>query len=164
MLITLELNTSPQPVNETIEVGGVDVPIVLPAGSFIRVLVEGARISIAGADELVIKGSFGFDQSTKPSGAKVTRIAMTGVELTYQGQGLRDGQGVFVLAGTGVAGFMSGKANVAAGGVSAGGSFGRRDLRDRRPDAHRQVPAKPRQPGYRPARHPVLRQPQPQHQ
>jgi hypothetical protein len=64
--IQLEINTSPEAVNEVVKVGNSDVPLVLPAGSFIRVAVIDVDVEIGtGGGGPVLHGDFFFDQGTR---------------------------------------------------------------------------------------------------
>ena len=58
------------------------------------------------------------------NGVKVTKIAIANLEVTYSGQGLKNGTGALLMTPNGVAGFFSGEVALAAGGVELGGSVG----------------------------------------
>ncbi|HXG49000.1 MAG TPA: VCBS repeat-containing protein, partial [Methylomirabilota bacterium] len=58
------------------------------------------------------------------NGIKVTRFAVTNVSVEIGGQKLKNGEGAFVIRGGGLAGFMTGEAEIGGGGFSAGGSIG----------------------------------------
>ena len=88
-----------------------------PSSLSVRVL-KGA-LTIAGNR---LAGDFAFDQSSG-----VTRFAAANVSVAVSVGGasatLTNGEGGFVVLGTGVAGFLTGKASVAAGGIAAGGDL-----------------------------------------
>ncbi|MEQ1862956.1 MAG: hypothetical protein ABMA13_23795, partial [Chthoniobacteraceae bacterium] len=121
--VRVQLNTGAAAVKTTFAVGGQTIALDVPAGPFLRVTVLGATLNIGGASGFNLTGDFLFDQ-TGTGAAQVTRIAMANVSVTISGQGIKNGEGAFVLKAGGVAGILTGEASVAAGPVSVGGSFG----------------------------------------
>jgi len=115
-VIELEINTTSVAVVESLVLLGEQVDLALPAGPFVRVTVLGGQLTIAGT---VLAGDFSFDQS-----GAVTRIAAVAVELTYDGSGLTNGEGGFILSTGGIAGILTGDVSAAAGGFELGGSIG----------------------------------------
>ncbi|HEY6226495.1 MAG TPA: hypothetical protein VI282_05160, partial [Verrucomicrobiae bacterium] len=125
--ISLQINTRPQAVNETFTVGGVTSAINLPPGSFLRIAIENASLTLGGVN---ISGNFYLDQTQRAGGGKVTRFAGTNIAATVSGQGVTNAEGAFVVlppdggnAG-GLAGFLNGDASGSVGGVSLSGRAG----------------------------------------
>ncbi|MEQ1861602.1 MAG: LEPR-XLL domain-containing protein, partial [Chthoniobacteraceae bacterium] len=123
--VSIQINTATQPVDQTYKVGATDVPLVVPAGPFIRVVVIGANVTI-GNETAVLTGDFFFDQTTRADATKVTRVAVNNVTVAVAGQSLKNGAGAFVILPTGFAGFISGDVAVATGSLEVGGSIGLR--------------------------------------
>ena len=127
--ISLQINTRPQAVDETFTVGGVTSAINLPPGSFLRIAIENASLTLGGVN---ISGNFYLDQTERAAGGKVTRFAGTNIAATVSGQGVTNAEGAFVIlppvadgsnAG-GLAGFLNGDASGSVGGVSLTGRAG----------------------------------------
>src|SRR5262249_40908328 len=97
----------------------------LPAGPFLQVTVVGAELTLTSA--VVLTGDFSFSQAQGE-----TAIGLANVSLTFNGNGITNAVGAFVIvpAGAGntggIAGTLSGNVGVAASGFSVGGSFGLR--------------------------------------
>jgi hypothetical protein len=125
---TIQVNTFTEAVNDTITVANVPVPIVLPPGPFVRVEVDSAMLGIGSVS---LMGNFVFDQQTLADGSKITRIAASHLQLTFDDSGnmigIMNGQGAFALFADGVAGMLSGDVSATAGGgLSVGGNVGLR--------------------------------------
>ena len=58
--------------------------------------------------------------------ATSTFVALSDLSVTFEGQGLQNGEGAFLITAAGVAGFVSGSASVDGGGVSVGATLGLR--------------------------------------
>ena len=122
--VRVEVNTLTAPVAETFTVAGSPVTLSLPAGPYLRVSLTGASLALTTVPGTpTLSGSFAFEQR-----GQRTIIAATDVEVAVSigttAARLTQGQGVFVLVGaSGIAGYLSGKASVAAGGVQAGGDI-----------------------------------------
>ena len=69
---------------------------------------------------------FAFDQTTKVGGDKLTRMAVANVSVTYGGQGLKEGEGGFIVTSNGIAGVLTGVVDIQGGGVQASGKLGLR--------------------------------------
>ena len=132
--IKLEVNTANQAVNARFIVAdSPPIDAILPPGPFVRITVIGANLVI-GDGGPTLAGDFLFEKSTRADSTSVIRFAVANLSVTYEGQGITNGDGAFVLvpadplvAGSGgLAGTASGTASVAVGGVSAGGSLGLR--------------------------------------
>src|SRR5262249_20802475 len=117
--VKIQMNSTTAAVHETFQVPGQASPTVLdlPAGPYTHISVIGATLAIGGG--LSLKGDFSFDQT-----ATATRIGAANVSVDFAGNGIKEGTGGFVITPTGVAGILSGKASVAAGGFSLGGTIG----------------------------------------
>ena len=67
-----------------------------------------------------------FTRSVDPAGAVEIVVAMTGVDAFLHAAdanpSLFDGEGALIIRSTGVAGFLSGSADIGGGGVSASGT------------------------------------------
>ena len=134
--LEIQVNTTPVAVSETFDVPGTDVTLDLPAGPFLRVLLVATAASPVDIAGNKLTGTFFFEQQTRPGpdgiaggtnaadDELVTIVAMTGVAVTLSGGSnptLTEGEGAFVILPAGVAGYISGKAALAAGGVQVGG-------------------------------------------
>ncbi len=120
--VTMQVNTAPVAVNETVTVAGVVTPIQVPAGPYLRVQVVGASITLgSGAGSgTQLTGNFAFDQSMIAGDNPITRVAVTNLQVVFNGQTLAQGSGAFVIVGSGIAGVISGQAGVASGNFSVG--------------------------------------------
>ncbi len=122
--IAIEVNTIPTAVTETFQLNGTATTLSLPAGPYVSVRVIGGELTIADGG-FVLAGDFGFDQ-TGTGADRVTRVAAAGVEVAVKigddEATLTDGEGGFVVLPDGIAGFLSGKAQISVGGgaVEAG--------------------------------------------
>ena len=116
----LNINTTITAVNETFTVGTDNFTVNVPAGPYLK--IEGGTdatpvtLTIAGQ---TISGKFAFEQYTAPTaganvgGAKVVRLAMTGVTFHLQAGttnilSLTNGFGFFVIKPAGLAGTVGG--------------------------------------------------------
>ncbi|MEA2959558.1 MAG: large repetitive protein, partial [Alphaproteobacteria bacterium] len=96
----------------------------LPAGPFVRVeltIADASRLTVGGGS---LSGSFAFERQADATGTLTTLVGLTGVKAwlgSDPSPTLTDGQGAFVLTGTGVAGYIAGTAAVSGSGFSAGG-------------------------------------------
>src|SRR5437773_501734 len=120
--IGVELNTIPAAITETFEIAGQLKTLSLPAGPYVRVTVIGGQLTIGSHPAL--SGNFFFDRTERPDGTPLTRIAVSDLQVNVtigsDGAKLTEGEGGFVLLGSGVAGMISGKADVKAGPIDAG--------------------------------------------
>ena len=123
--VTFEINTGTVAVDESMVVNGASVSIKVPAGPFTRLSAIGASLRIGGSGGPVLVGDFTFDKSTN-GGVTMTRIAAANVSVTYDGQGLKDGEGGFIVTSTGIAGVLTGTIDIQGGGVQVGGRLGLR--------------------------------------
>ena len=121
---TMQVNTTPTAVNETLTVAGQPVTVNVPAGPFVRVEITGASLSFAGGATL--SGDFFFDRSLVSANDPITRFAARNVSASLGGVTLQNGQGAFVVESTGLAGFANGTVGASAGGFTAGGTIGLR--------------------------------------
>ena len=132
--IHLEFNSVPAPVQETFvvvdELGDdLTVELDLVAGPFVRVVLLGADINFnVGGASILVEGDFLFDQTTNADGTKTTRIGATNVEIDLAAEGLGEGsfsngQGGFIITSAGLAGVLSGNADIGVGPVDAGGTI-----------------------------------------
>ena len=121
--LRVDVNTGTSPVSRTFLVGGTPIELTLPAGPYLRVEVVGAELTL-GASGPTLSGSFAVEQRSDEAGAEVVVIAATDVEVDVtvgsEGARLTGGEGAFVLLEDGLAGYLSGRADVAAGPVAAG--------------------------------------------
>ena len=122
----LRINTAGSGVNESLMVAGAALSVNVPAGPYVRVEVSGAvlRIGAAGGPEL--SGDFAFEQVTKAGGGKLTRVGVSRLSVGFDGQGLSNGDGGFIIKSTGIAGVFSGDISIAGGGVQGSGRMGLR--------------------------------------
>ena len=147
--LQIQVNTTHAAVTETSSISGSGVTLELPAGPFLRVVLQVTALdpimTRSGPGTSWHQGTFFFQQQTTPgppgwvvggtfaADDEVTSIvAMAGVVVTIAGtQTLTDGEGAFVIVTSGpnqgVAGYVKGKAAVAAavwasGAASCSGS------------------------------------------
>jgi len=149
--VSLAVNTTSAAVNQTLTVGGGQVPVQLPAGPYLRVEAIGVTLKVAGQS---LKGNLLVEQLTTDAlparadnpatpeddsapavpASQVVRIAVTGAELNI-GDGNRTilkvtgGEALVVVLGTGatakIAGRISGTvALVGVPGVTLTGTLG----------------------------------------
>ena len=121
--LRVDVSTVRAPVTETFVLGGTSTVLTLPAGPYVSVRVIGGALTLGGGGA-ELAGNFALEQRTDASGAAVTVIAASDVEVAVtigtEGARLTDGEGVFVILPDGLAGYLSGRADLAAGPVSAG--------------------------------------------
>jgi hypothetical protein len=122
--ILLEVNTMSVTVDEFLVVGTEEIEVFLPPGPYLRVVVLDAELQLGNAQGPMITADFSFSQYETAPGVPVTQIAVANAAVTFDGQGITQGEGAFVLLPTGVAGYLSGVASIEVPGVSLGGSFG----------------------------------------
>ncbi len=108
----VDINTTSQPVSESLNVGGDPVQLALPAGPFIQVQALGASVYVGDTVSLTADLYFRKD---------ATRVffAVRKMAITVDGDQLGSGEGAFLLTATGIAGVASGSVSVAGGGASA---------------------------------------------
>ncbi len=116
--VAVQVNTRPQPVNETFEVGGTTATLTLPAGPFLRV-----RIVVPDATPLtVLTGRLSGTLLVEQAGGQ-TIVAVTGLKAYLDADAtpeITNGEGAFIASPggvAGVAGFVSGTVAVGAGGA-----------------------------------------------
>ena len=99
----LQYNTVASPVDEYFITEGGDA---IPAGSFLRVEVPDATLSIAGND---LTGAFAFEKYQDINGQDLLKVGAVDVGFSDAAQGvLENAQGGFVVLPSGVAGLLSG--------------------------------------------------------
>jgi hypothetical protein len=121
--VTIEVNTTSVPVNDSMTLSGSTVSLSLPAGPYVRIRLTHASLTISGTQ---ITGNFAIDQSKRADLSTITRIAVSGASLTYSGNGIANAEGAFIVVPQGVAGTISGDVTVGVDGFSVGGSIGLR--------------------------------------
>ena len=99
--VTLQINNLPVAVKETFD--GVNGPVVLdlPAGPFVRAEMVGATLNVG---PVALSGSFAFEQAEQVRAGdttKITKIGLSGVSLTIDGQDLVKVSGALILVPTG---------------------------------------------------------------
>lgn len=99
--ISLQINTTDEPVQKTISLGGQPVVLNVDTGPFIRFRMLQVNLTIAGFD--VITGDFGFEQRQSESGQQMITVAARDVEFNLGPVSsildIRDGNGLFVISG-----------------------------------------------------------------
>ncbi|MDB2673704.1 hypothetical protein N9Y81_01985, partial [Akkermansiaceae bacterium] len=128
--VTVQINTLPFAVTTEMTAFAGNAGFALPKGPFIR--VEAINASIAptglsvGGSDVSLSGNFLFEQRGEGLAA-VTTLAASNVSATieFNGEGAQfvDGEGVFVLTNGGLAGLLSGRADISLGPVGAGGDL-----------------------------------------
>ena len=122
--LQLQINTTTTPAN--VPVGTSLTPTIeIPAGPYMEISGTNESITVGG---VTLKGSFAVQQSTSAGQTEVT-IAATGVALslgTSLPNVLTNGQGLFVVLPTGIAGQLQGTVNASGlvPGVQFSGTFG----------------------------------------
>ncbi|MDA7536176.1 hypothetical protein N8534_00340, partial [bacterium] len=127
---TLQVNTLPFAVTTEMTSFAGNAGFALPKGPFIRVEAVNATIKplglLVGGDDVSLSGDFLFEQRGEGL-AEVTTLAASNVSAAIEFEGknaqLVDGEGVFVLANRGLAGILSGRADIALGPIGAGGDL-----------------------------------------
>ena len=93
--LTLAINSSTLPVNESFTVGTTTTTLSLPAGPFVRIEGTGVALNVAGQ---TLTGDFVLEQVTTGSGLTEIRVAASNVTLSLGGVvSLTNGQGVLVI-------------------------------------------------------------------
>ena len=122
----VNVSTMAAPVTETFLLDGTSSVLTLPAGPYLSVRAIGATLTLP-ASGPSLSGSFAFEQRTPADGTDVTVVAaadvVVDVTIDSQGAKLTEGEGAFVLLPGGLAGYISGTADIAAGPVSAGANI-----------------------------------------
>ena len=132
--VSVEVNTTNAPVDETLTFLGDTLELALPGGPFVRVNVLGATLTVT--DSLVLSGDFGFEQVG--SGLDViTLMAVANLSLSVSADGgsavqvvngagalafLPDDPLTLLIDESGIAGILSGDVQIAAGGLALGAS------------------------------------------
>ncbi len=113
--IGFALNTLMTPIDQTFTLNGASTRLNVPAGPYVRVTAYDATATFAG---LTLAGDFFFDQSTRPDGTKLTRIAVSRLSFTGAGADdlpvLKNAGATLVIKADGIAGTITG--DVALGG------------------------------------------------
>ena len=120
--LQLQINTTKMPANVPT---GATTTTEIPAGPYMEISGTNESITVAG---VTLQGSFAVQQSTAAGQTEVT-IAATGVQLSLGStlsDVLTDGQGLFVVLPTGIAGELQGTVNASGlvPGVQFSGTFG----------------------------------------
>jgi Ca2+-binding RTX toxin-like protein len=125
---TLAINQSSSPVNESVNILGANVNIVVPAGPYLRLDTTGTTLTIL---DSVVSGNFSYEQKTTGDGDEVVSVAATNASVQLK-QGattlmtLSNGSGFFIFSDDGMAGTASGTVTVAPAAVdvvSLSGTF-----------------------------------------
>ncbi|MCX5669694.1 MAG: hypothetical protein NTU94_00015, partial [Planctomycetota bacterium] len=116
---SVEINNTTAAVAKTFDVGGSTVSLNLPAGKFVRVVVTGASLAIAG--QVLTASRFEFQQSRKPGldavlntadDERVVSVIASGVGLrigssTHDFVTVTGGAAALEITGAGLAGFVT---------------------------------------------------------
>ena len=143
----LAVNTTGAAVAQTFTVAGQTIALELPAGPFVRVELNGARVAVLGQ---TLSGNFAFEQvataglnglintnnpadKVNDDNGKAVRLAATRVQASLGGGlvHLSEGRGLFVLRQfdeggilkQGLAGVLAGTVRGSIPGVSLGGDY-----------------------------------------
>jgi hypothetical protein len=119
--VTLQINTGAEAVKRTLQLGGASVTLDLPGGPFFRVALDNASVTLDIGGSHTLAGDFAFEQRPGSAGP-VTIVAISGLTITFAGQvepTVSEGEGVLVIAAAGVAGFVSGRGQLAVPGAAA---------------------------------------------
>ena len=124
----IEVNTQAAPVNQTFALGSTPTTLALPAGPFVGVSVTVPTSSPVTLGPGQIAGTlFVEQQTTNGTTADIVGVSNASVWLTgATSPVVTGGQGVFVIQGSGVAGYVSGDG-----------------IGERRHRLHRQRPGRP---------------------
>ncbi|HEX6658585.1 MAG TPA: hypothetical protein VF065_10915, partial [Ilumatobacter sp.] len=121
----LKINTTNRAVIDSLTVGGVPLAINLPTGPYLRVEGTGIQLTVAG---VTLAGNFAFERSdpdgTPNNADDRTVVALSNVSINLGGVlEVFNGQGVFLITSTGIAGRLaiSVRANF-GGAVQLGGT------------------------------------------
>ena len=113
----IEVNTQAAPVNQTFTIGTTPTAVALPAGPFVAVSITVPTSSPVTLGPGQIAGTLLVEQqTTNGTTADIVGVSNASVWLaSATSPVVTGGQGVFVIQGTGVAGYVSGTASVSAG-------------------------------------------------
>ena len=123
----LLINTTTQAVSTSVDVDGTPVPLVAPAGPYVRVTVGvGAPVAVTLKGQS-LTARVVFEQRTTSAGTKVVRVAFTdvGLFLGDAGRGVRlvNGSGAVILTAGGIAGEVEGTVTLEGLPVSIGATL-----------------------------------------
>ncbi|MFO1502059.1 MAG: LEPR-XLL domain-containing protein [Verrucomicrobiota bacterium] len=97
--ISLQINTTDEPLQKTIQLGGQPVALNVDTGPFIRFRMLKVNLTVAGFD--VITGDFGFEQRQSTTGQQMITVAARDVQFDLGPVSpffdIRDGNGLFVI-------------------------------------------------------------------
>ncbi|HZE05048.1 MAG TPA: hypothetical protein VE127_07485, partial [Solirubrobacteraceae bacterium] len=119
----IEINTQPAPVSQAFTVDGTSTTLALPAGPFVGVAISvdpGSPVAVgpSGSPAGQLAGSLLFEQQSD-AGASTTLVAVSNASVWLAGAStpvVTDGQGVFVIEPTGIAGYAAGTAQLSGSG------------------------------------------------
>ena len=99
--VSLQINTTDEVVQKTIQLGGQPVTLNVDTGPFIRFRMLKVNLSVAGFK--VITGDFGFEQRQSASGQQMITVAARDVQFNLGPVSpilnIHDGNGLFVISG-----------------------------------------------------------------
>ncbi|MDA8436815.1 MAG: FG-GAP-like repeat-containing protein, partial [Actinomycetales bacterium] len=122
-VVRVEVSTIATPVDETFTLGAVDTPLSLPAGPFVRVELVSLDIAVvnpgSNSGTAHLSGNFAFESRGTGTGSRVV-VGVTGLTVSgIPAVSLTEGEGAFVVLGTGIAGYVTGKAALSIPGADA---------------------------------------------
>ncbi len=100
---TVRINDTSVAVNETVNVGGSNVTINLPAGPYLQVKGTGVTLGFLGVS---LSGNFSFEQRTSLGGSQMITVMADSVSFNFGTSLLSatNGHGFFVITDAGIAG------------------------------------------------------------
>ena len=125
--VTIAINNLGVAVNENFEAGGETIVLALPAGPFVRVEMLNASLTIDDlVNDVVLSGSFSFEQATRVVAGlatTITSIGVSNVSFTLDDKELVNVTGALVILPTGIAGVLSADLEFEVPGFEAGATI-----------------------------------------
>ena len=123
--VEIAINTTPAAVMQTVEVGGEEITLDLPAGPFLRLEANDVELTVAGQ---TLTGDFSFERTTNEDGQQVIRVGIADLSFALVAGGkevvsLSNGTGNILLVTGGMAARISGTVALNVPGVTFGGTL-----------------------------------------
>jgi len=121
--VELKFNTLPIAFSDTFTINGVERSINVRAGPYVEISAVNTQIGIKGH---TFSGDFYFSQAKDANNNNITILAVSNIDITINGEGIKNGTGVLIIKQSGIAGLVLGDASIKTpgSGFEVGASVG----------------------------------------